>query len=575
MTKKQKRDYYMAVIRNNLGWKVKDFRGMTFEEVEAKFNSVWKQMEYFITMGLKEEAERKKGKNCMHALVEWKLYDTCGVHHVTSKDKEIFMLVEKDYPLRKGLALVMISYKLQVENYLQMANDLILKIYKITNSPRQQGIPTASYKSSHWQNNFPLPMKKVATARRKVKPLPGRLHCYQKSRRNCQSKSNDSFTILVRSFDQQKNNIQAQQKKKMIKKSSSLENEPCCSKACKKNIDNLNSNITELAEKLNDKVNMIYHYSLGTRTHKEKKEKVDGKLEGFITASKDLDNLIESQRSDKKKEGLGYSVVPPPLAQIYSSPKKDLSWTGLPKFADDTITDYSRPSPAIESTSDDAQNKNPSVTDPSLSTPFNLISSRKGRKGTNLTDKLFDDKNMIYHYKLALAQVESRLVEYKEREVKYIEKIRTLEYYHESKKEYIETLKKELETLKQEKEVVDGKLSGLLTALKDLDNLIESQRSDKSKEGLGYTVVPPLPAQLYLSLKKDLSWTGLPECADDTVTDYSRPSSTVKSSSKEDQNRNPSVSENVASPITPKLFVKFVKASDSQSKSKIDEKGDT
>nr|GEY91116.1 integrase, catalytic region, zinc finger, CCHC-type, peptidase aspartic, catalytic [Tanacetum cinerariifolium] len=50
---------------------------------------------------------------------------------------------------------------------------------------------------SYWQNNFPLPVKKVAIARRKVKPLPGRLDCYQKSRRNCQSKSNDSFTILV------------------------------------------------------------------------------------------------------------------------------------------------------------------------------------------------------------------------------------------------------------------------------------------------------------------------------------------------------------------------------------------
>nr|GEW11195.1 hypothetical protein [Tanacetum cinerariifolium] len=79
-------------------------------------------------------------QNFMHALVEWKLYDLCGVHHVTSKDKEIFMAVEKDNPLRKGLALVMISYKLQVKNYLQMANDLILKIYKIANSPRQQDL---------------------------------------------------------------------------------------------------------------------------------------------------------------------------------------------------------------------------------------------------------------------------------------------------------------------------------------------------------------------------------------------------------------------------------------------------
>nr|GEZ21339.1 hypothetical protein [Tanacetum cinerariifolium] len=213
-TKKQKRDYYMAVIRSNLGWKVKDFRGMMFEEVEAKFNSVWKQIEDFIPTCSKEEAERIKRKglsleqesakkfkpleevteeakspdkvpeekikemmqlvpieemyvealqvkhpiidwkhldreglnqlwslvketlsnrpptsdkemelwvelsrlyepddedqmwthtqNLMHAPVEWKLYDSCRVHHVTAKDKEIFMLVEKDYPLRKA-----------------------------------------------------------------------------------------------------------------------------------------------------------------------------------------------------------------------------------------------------------------------------------------------------------------------------------------------------------------------------------------------------------------------------------------------------------------------------------------
>nr|GEY76406.1 hypothetical protein [Tanacetum cinerariifolium] len=280
-SKKQKRDYYMAVIRSNLGWKVKDFRGMTFEEIKAKFTTVWMQIENFIPMGSKEEAEwfTRKGirfeqesvkklktseevskevkssdevpkekvkemmqlvpieevyvealqvkhpiiywkvhtegqraywkitrlggtsasyqffvdmlkdldredlnqlwalvkeslsnrpptsdkemelwvelkrlyelddkdqlwthtQNLMHAPVEWKLYDICGVHHVTAKDKEIFMLVEKDYPLRKGLAIRMISYKLQVENYSRMANDLILKIYKIASTLRQEG----------------------------------------------------------------------------------------------------------------------------------------------------------------------------------------------------------------------------------------------------------------------------------------------------------------------------------------------------------------------------------------------------------------------------------------------------
>nr|GFD34345.1 hypothetical protein [Tanacetum cinerariifolium] len=80
-------------------------------------------------------------------------------------------------------------------------------------------------------------------------------------------------------------------------------------------------------------------------------KKNNDSLNSLLTASKDLDNLIESQRADKNKEGLGYSVVPPPPAQIYSSTKKDLSWTGLLEFADDTVTDYSRPSPTMESTS--------------------------------------------------------------------------------------------------------------------------------------------------------------------------------------------------------------------------------
>nr|GFB59627.1 hypothetical protein [Tanacetum cinerariifolium] len=75
----------------------------------------------------------------MHAPVEWKLYDLCGVHQVTAKDKDIFMSAKKDYPLRKGLAIVMTSYKLQVVTYLRMANELLLNIYKIASTPRQQG----------------------------------------------------------------------------------------------------------------------------------------------------------------------------------------------------------------------------------------------------------------------------------------------------------------------------------------------------------------------------------------------------------------------------------------------------
>nr|GFA30301.1 hypothetical protein [Tanacetum cinerariifolium] len=52
----------MAVIKGHAGWKTKDFKGMLFEQIEAKFNTVWKQIEDFIPMGSKEEAERFRRK---------------------------------------------------------------------------------------------------------------------------------------------------------------------------------------------------------------------------------------------------------------------------------------------------------------------------------------------------------------------------------------------------------------------------------------------------------------------------------------------------------------------------------
>nr|GEY77491.1 hypothetical protein [Tanacetum cinerariifolium] len=85
-------------------------------------------------------------------------------------------------------------------------------------------------------------------------------------------------------------------------------------------------------------------------------------------------------------------------------------------------------------------------------------------------------------------------------------------------------------------------------------------------EGVGYNAIPPPAADLYLSSKKDLSWTGLPKFVDDTVTDYSMPSPTVASTSAEGQNKDTSTSKNVASPNPPKPFVKFVKPKDNNLK---------
>nr|GEX69308.1 hypothetical protein [Tanacetum cinerariifolium] len=199
------------------------------------------------------------------------------------------------------------------------------------------------------------------------------------------------------------------------------------------------------------------------------------------------------------------------------------------------------------------------VADEEAPTEFSLMAK------TSAESKVFDNSLCSKDW---LAQVEARLTEHRDRELKYCEKIKGLEFKTESSANCIESLKKELELIKKEKEGLDSKLTGFQTSLKDLDSPLESQRLDKNKEGLGYSVVPPPSTQIYSPPKKDMSWTGLPKFKDDTLTDYSRPSPAIESTLYYAQNRNPS--EASPSTISPKPFIKFVKANDSPTKSKTD-----
>ncbi|GJS73374.1 hypothetical protein Tco_0706215 [Tanacetum coccineum] len=73
----------------------------------------------------------------MHDPLTWRLYDTCGVHHVsTETGLDIFMLVEKDYPMTRGLPMLMLVNKLQVDQHSEMADELLRKIFILANRPR-------------------------------------------------------------------------------------------------------------------------------------------------------------------------------------------------------------------------------------------------------------------------------------------------------------------------------------------------------------------------------------------------------------------------------------------------------
>nr|GEY19833.1 hypothetical protein [Tanacetum cinerariifolium] len=154
----------------------------------------------------------------------------------------------------------------------------------------------------------------------------------------------------------------------MAKSSSSLENKvydnSYCSKSCRKNTENLNTKISKLNKQLSDCETDLYHYKRGssqveTRLVEFKEHEIK-----FCEKIRGLERDVEVRNN--KIEYLENELDSSPPAQVYSPPKKDLSWTGLPEFVDDTITDYSRPTPSIDSpksNTSDLQSSNFSVSE--------------------------------------------------------------------------------------------------------------------------------------------------------------------------------------------------------------------
>ncbi|GJU08943.1 putative ribonuclease H-like domain-containing protein [Tanacetum coccineum] len=78
------------------------------------------------------------------------------------------------------------------------------------------------------------------------------------------------------------------------------------------------------------------------RKNEQEKDAIDFKIERiFGKASKDLDQLLGSQITDKSKKGFGYSAVPLPHPLIYNRPNKlYLSYSGLDEFKEPEFKGY-------------------------------------------------------------------------------------------------------------------------------------------------------------------------------------------------------------------------------------------
>ncbi|GJY41216.1 hypothetical protein Tco_0428486 [Tanacetum coccineum] len=130
----------------------------------------------------------------------------------------------------------------------------------------------------------------------------------------------------------------------------------------------------------------------------------------------------------------------------------------------------------------------------------------------DLLAKLHESEFKAATYKRGLATVEAQLVTYRKNEVLFSEEVVVLKREVGCKQYEINMLKTEFEKVKQEKDGIEFKIEKFDKASKDLDQLLESQITDKSKKGLGYSAVPPPHPLIYNRPNKlDLSYSGLEE----------------------------------------------------------------
>ncbi|GJS08013.1 putative ribonuclease H-like domain-containing protein [Tanacetum coccineum] len=147
----------------------------------------------------------------------------------------------------------------------------------------------------------------------------------------------------------------------------------------------------------------------------------------------------------------------------------------------------------------------------------------------DLLVKLDDTAFKASTYKRGLSILEAQVVKYKESEVLFSEEIALLKRSVGHKDYLMGLVKTELEKVKEEKEGFEFKLAKFEKSSKDLDALLASQVTDKSKRGFGYTAVPsPHPLILNRPTPLDLSYSGLEEFQHPEINGYGPKDSSLK-----------------------------------------------
>ncbi|GJZ88730.1 hypothetical protein Tco_0660512 [Tanacetum coccineum] len=160
--KTQQKKTMITYLKNMEGWKHKDLKSKDFDSIKELFDKAFKRVNMFVDFrtNLVEGSSKRAGedleqkstkkqkvdddkeindlKNMFephvedivwrnqqgYKVLEWKLYDSCGVHFLRMQSMQIYMLVEKNYPLTPPTLTQMLEKKRQIDSESEMAYQL-------------------------------------------------------------------------------------------------------------------------------------------------------------------------------------------------------------------------------------------------------------------------------------------------------------------------------------------------------------------------------------------------------------------------------------------------------------------
>ncbi|GJT05167.1 hypothetical protein Tco_0839629 [Tanacetum coccineum] len=123
LTQAQQRSYMCNYIKHMGSHTLQQFRGYSFDEIKVLFEAIVKRVNTFTLMESDDTVPKVVVGSSKRSAEE-----ELGL--------DIFMVVEKDYPMTRGLPMLMLVNKLQVDQHSEMADELLRKIFILSNKLR-------------------------------------------------------------------------------------------------------------------------------------------------------------------------------------------------------------------------------------------------------------------------------------------------------------------------------------------------------------------------------------------------------------------------------------------------------